>query len=166
MPSRSRDRDGGSDPLHYHYRRAFGVSTRNNALALGYSVAATGSFGVLTKLDPPSVADIFLFAAGACAVLGGVNAVVTRGFRQRSETEPRLVLATATSFSAVSATAAVALAALFGWQVGGWEAWLFGPFCATFGYLAVSAVEIAGARGAHHLAGTLEHVEREDEREA
>jgi membrane-associated phospholipid phosphatase len=162
MPSRKRDGDG--DPLHYHYRRAFGVSTRNNALALGYSVAATGSFGVLTKLDPPSIADIFLFAAGACVVLGAVNVIVTRGFQQRAETEPRLVLATATSFSAISSTAAIALAALFGWQVGGWEAWLFGPLCATFGYLAVSAVEIAGARGAHQLAGNLERLEREDER--
>ncbi len=160
MAGRRKQRDG--DPLHHHYGRAFSVATRNNALALGYSVVGTGAFGVMTKLDPPSVADVFLFAAGACAVLGGVNVIVTRGFRRRAETEPGLVLATATSFSAISTSAAIGAAALLAWQVGGWAAWLLGPACATFTYLAVSAVEVAGARGAHYVAGTLEQAERQE----
>ena len=36
-----------------HYRRGLGMSARNNALAYGYSITATASFGMLVHTDGP-----------------------------------------------------------------------------------------------------------------
>jgi hypothetical protein len=144
-----------------HYVRGLGMSARNNALAFGYSVTATASFGMLTATDSPaSVGRIFVFVVGSGAAFAGVNALVTRGYRQRVDQEPPVVVALATSFSAVSTSAAVGLAALLGWLVGGWAAWLLGALLPTWAYLGVSALEIALARGVHLTVGDVDPAER------
>ena len=133
-----------------HYVRGLGLSARNNALAFGYSVTATGTFGVLTATDGPTrVGRIFLFILGAGVAFAVVNAAVTRGFRQRVESEPPVVVALATSFSVVSTSAAVGVAALLGSTVGGGVAWLVSSLLATWIYLGLSALEIALARNVH-----------------
>lgn len=81
-----------------HYVRGLGMSAHNNALAYGYSVTVTASFGVLTQTAKPvSIGRIFLFVVGASVAFAVVNAAVTRGFRTRVQTEPPVVLALATS---------------------------------------------------------------------
>ncbi|MFL5824532.1 MAG: hypothetical protein ACJ764_13945 [Solirubrobacteraceae bacterium] len=133
-----------------HYVRGLGMSARNNALAFGYSITATGSFGVMAvTAGPARVGRIFLFIVGAGLAFAVVNAVVTRGFRRRVEEEPPVVVALATSFSLVSASAAVGLAALLGSTLGGWAAWLLSSLLATWVYLGLSALEIALARNVH-----------------
>jgi drug/metabolite transporter (DMT)-like permease len=132
------------------YLRGLGLSTRNNALAYGYSVTATASFAVLTRTDQPAgIGRIFLFVAGAGLAFAGVNAIVTRGFRARVETEPPVVLALATSLSAVSISAGVGAATLLGILLGGWLAWLLAAVLSTWVYLFTAALEIATARALH-----------------
>lgn len=124
------------------------MSARNNALAFGYSITATCSFGMLAHTDGPlSVLRIFMFVAGTGIAFAAVNALVTSGFRERVEQEPPVVVALATSFSIISVSAGVGVAALFGWGLGGWLAWLIGSVLATWAYLSIAALEMALARG-------------------
>lgn len=133
-----------------HYVRGLGMSARNNALAYGYSINATASFAILAHTDGPlSVLKIFVFVAGSGIAFAGINALVTRGYRQRVDEEPPVVVALSTSFSAVSISAAVGLAGLLGWALGGWVAWLLGALLGTWVYLSVSALEMALARSLH-----------------
>lgn len=132
------------------YLRGLGMSTSNNALAYGYSVTATASFAVLTRTDQPAdIGRIFLFVAGAGLAFAGVNAIVTRGFRTRVEPEPPVVLALATSLSALSISAGVGAAVLLGIMLGGWLAWLLAAVFSTWVYLFIAALEIATARALH-----------------
>ena len=113
-----------------HYVRGLGMATRNNGLAYGYSITATASFGVLERTDPPgSLARIFLFVVASGIAFAIVSALVTRGFRQRVEREPPVVVALATAFSVVSTSAAVGIAALVGWGIGGWWPGFSAPYC-------------------------------------
>jgi hypothetical protein len=133
-----------------HYVRGLGMSARNNALAYGYSITATASFGMLIHTDgPPSVLRIFAFVLGSGIAFAGVNALVTRGYQQRVEQEPPVVVALSTSLSVVSISAGVGLALLLGWGIGGWVAWLLTALLGTWMYLSISALEMALARNLH-----------------
>jgi hypothetical protein len=133
-----------------HYVRGLGMSARNNGMAFGYSVTATTSFGMLWHTaGPVSVLKIFMFVVGSGIAFAGINALVTRGFRQRVEQEPPVVVALATAFALVSASAGVGVAALIGWGVGGWGAWLLGSLLPTWAYLSIAALEMALARVLH-----------------
>jgi hypothetical protein len=133
-----------------HYLRGLGMSARNNALAFGYSITATASFGMLLHTDGPfSVLRIFMFVLGSSIAFAGINALVTRGFSQRVDEEPPVVMALATSFSVISISAGVAVAGLLGWAVGGWVAWLLGALLPTWTYLSISAAETALSRVLH-----------------
>jgi hypothetical protein len=137
-----------------HYVRGLGMSARNNALAFGYSVAATASFGMLVHTDgPPTVLDIFMFVLGSGIAFAAVNALVTRGFRERAEQEPPVVVALSTSLAVVSISAAVGMVLLLGWGVGGWAAWLLGALLGTWVYLSIAALEMALARVLHLTVG-------------
>lgn len=131
-----------------HYWRGLGMSTRNNALAFGYSVTSTASFGMLWHTaGPVSILRIFMFVLGSGIAFASVNALVTRGFRRRVEQEPPVVVALATAFAVVSISGGVGLAALIGWGVGGSAAWLLGALLPTWAYLSIAALEMALARG-------------------
>ena len=133
-----------------HYMRGLGMSAHNNALAYGYSVTMTTCFGMLVHTDgPASVLRLFMFVVGSSIAFAGINALVTRGYRERVEREPPVVISLATSFSVVSISAGVGIAALFGWGVGGWVAWLLGSLLATWAYLALAALEMALSRRVH-----------------
>jgi hypothetical protein len=130
------------------------MSARNNALAYGYSVAATASFGMLVHTDgPPTVLRVFMFVTGNGIAFAGVNALVTRGFRRRVEQEPPVVVALSTSLSVVSISAAVGMVLLLGWGIGGWVAWLLAALLGSWTYLSVSALEMALARTLHLTVG-------------
>jgi hypothetical protein len=137
-----------------HYIRGLGMSARNNALAYGYSITATASFGMLAHTDGPlTVLKIFVFVAGSGIAFASVNALVTRGYSQRVEQEPPVIVALSTSFSVLSISAAVGLVLLLGWGLGGWVAWLLGALLGTWIYLSVSALEMAVARALHLTVG-------------
>lgn len=146
---------GREESFREHYVRGLGMSARNNSLAYGYSVVVTASFAALVSLrGAPTIGDIFLFIAGASLPFAAVNVVVTRGFRQRVDQEPPVVVAPATSLAGLSISGAVGAAALIGWRLGGWPAWLVGSLLSTVVYLLATALEVALARRAHLVAGT------------
>jgi len=131
-----------------HLVRGLASSTRHNALAYGYSLTTTGSFGMLAALGHrPSVSDVFLFGVGAALTFTLATVGVTRGFRVGQEEEPRVVQALGASFGLVSVCGGIGLAALVGWAAGGWIPWLAAPFAASAVYLLLSAVEFVVARG-------------------
>jgi hypothetical protein len=131
-----------------HYVRGLGMSARNNGMAYGYSVTTTASFGMLAHTaGPMSVLRIFMFVVGSGIAFASINALVTRGFRQRVEQEPPVVVALATAFAVVSISGGVGVAALVGWGLGGWLGWLLGALLPTWAYLSIAALEMALARG-------------------
>jgi hypothetical protein len=131
-----------------HLARGLASSARHNALAYGYSLTTTASFGTLAALDhAPSVLDVFLFAIGGSLTFMLATVGLTRGFTVGREEEPRVVQALAASFGVVSVCGGIGLAALVGWLATGWVAWLVGPFAASGVYLLLSAIELAVGRG-------------------
>jgi hypothetical protein len=144
-----------------HYVRGLGMSAHNNALAYGYSVTVTASFGVLTQTAKPvSIGRIFLFVVGASVAFAVVNAAVTRGFRTRVQTEPPVVLALATSLGVLSISAGAGVATLLGVTLGNWLAWLLGSLLSTWVYLSVAALEMAASRTLHINLGEQEPEQR------
>lgn len=143
------------------YLRGLGLSARNNALAYGYSITATAIFGVLSETARPAdIGRIFLFVAGASLAFAAVNAIVTRGFRARVETEPPVVVALATSLGIVSVSAAVGAAVLLATLIRDWPAWLLTGMVSTWIYLSVAALEVAVARALHLNLGDRDPEER------
>jgi hypothetical protein len=138
--------------VHEHFIRGAGESTRHNSLAYGYSLALTGAFGILSLLAGKlTVADVFAFGIGGSLAFTIANPLVTRGFQYRVEGEPAIVLALGTSFGFLSVTAALGAAALVGWAISGWVAWLLGGLAASVAYLVVSAFQFVLARGLRAL---------------
>jgi hypothetical protein len=147
-------RDGEDKPWSTHYERGLGISTRNNTIAYGYSVGGTATFAIVQELHHADIARIFLFILGASLPFSLVNAAVTRGFRQRFADEPGVVIALATSFSALSIAAAVGAATLVAWAAPTWLAWACAPFVFTTVYLLAVGAETALAAERHEAGGS------------
>jgi hypothetical protein len=145
-----------------HFIRGLGASTRHNALAYGYSLALTGTFGLLTILDrSPHVLDVFLFGVGGTLTFLIANAATTRGFRVKVAREPAIIRSLSSSLGFLSVLGALGVAALVAWGARGWAAWLVAPFAASAVYLVLSALEFVLARAIRSLAGREELEERE-----
>jgi hypothetical protein len=146
--------DDDQRAAHEHFVRGIGESVRHNSLAYGYSLALTGTFGLLTILDrSPHVLDVFLYGIGASVAFAIANTAATRGFRVRVKQEPPIVLAFGSSFGVFSVCGSFGVAALIAWGLRGWPAWLFAPFAASGVYMLLSALEFVLARGARALLG-------------
>ncbi len=98
--------------------------------------------------------------AGASLAFAAVNAIVTRGFRARVQTEPPVVVALATSLGIVSVSAAVGAAVLLATLIRDWPAWLLTGIVSTWIYLSVAALEVAVARALHLNLGDRDPEER------
>ena len=138
-----------------HVRRGLGESTRTNGLAYGYSVLITSTFGIVHAEDGgPTVVQSFLFALGTSITFSVLAGIVTRGFQQRVEREPPVVLSLSVALSAISISGGLGSAALIAWAVNGWVSWFLAPLVASAVYLVLSGLESALARGVHALIGT------------
>jgi uncharacterized membrane protein len=138
-----------------HFTRGLGESTRTNGLAYGYSVLITSTFGVVHALDGgPDVVQCVLFAVGTSIVFAVLGAIVTRGFQQRVEREPPVVVSLAAALSIISICTALGAAILVSWAVRGSYAWFAAPLAASAVYLVASGFESALARGVHAVVGT------------
>jgi MFS family permease len=142
-----------SKTIHEHFVRGMGESARHNSLAYGYSLALSGTFGVLNLQDRTSVLNIVLFGLGGSLAFTVANPLVTRGFQYRVEGERPIVLSIGTSLGFLSVTASIGLAALVGWLFGSWVAWFVGAFVASGAYLVLSACQFVLGRYARTLLG-------------
>jgi hypothetical protein len=145
--------DEGRSAIREHFVRGVGESARHNSLAYGYSLALTGAFGVLNLQVRTTVLAIVLFGVGGSLAFTVANPLVTRGFTARVEGEPPIVLSLGTSLGFVSVSAAILAAAVVGWILDSWVAWLVGGFAASAAYLVLSAFEFVAARALRAVMG-------------
>lgn len=137
------------------YGRGVRTSLRNNAAAYGYSVTITSTFGVLSvELGTPGVGEVFLFLLGAVTAFTVVDAIVSRGFRERLRGEPPEVVALGSAFGYASAGLSVGAAVLAGAIIASGAAWPLGSFAATMIFLSTAGLEMGlaerlGAAGEH-----------------
>ena len=101
---------------------------------------------------------MILFGLAGALPFSILNPLVTRGYRQRVEGEPPIVLSLGSSFGFVSVAGAIGVAVFFGWLLGGLAAWAVGSFCASTTYLLLSGFEFVLARALRALLG-LGHLE-------
>jgi len=135
-------------------------SLHGNATAFGYSLTITASFGaVQVARGMPRFSDLFLFAIGGVAVFGGLQALLSRGFRDPLEpaTDQVVALGTALAFISVALSIASArgMAALFG----GGAAWFAGAFGASLVFALVEGLEFMFAQWLQERRGA----DRDDE---
>jgi hypothetical protein len=143
---------------------AISTAMRGNATAFGFSITITGCFGVLQRtVGSPTVGQILMFGVASAATVGAVQALVTRGFRDRpgvAHAEVRM-LATAQDF--VSVTAGLGTAAGVGALVASGAAWPLGAAAATFVFLAAESAETLLAERIQKARGDAQADEADDD---
>lgn len=121
---------------------AISTTMRGNATAFGFSITITGCFGVLqATVGNPTVGQILLFGVASAATVGVIQALVTRGFRDRVGVAPAEVRMLATALDFMSVTAGLGTAAGIGALVAAGVAWPLGAAAATFVFLAAESAE-------------------------
>ncbi len=136
--------EGGSERRTLREGLADGLreSLRGNATAFGYSVTITASFGA-TQLarGQPSFGDLVLFGMGAVVAFGGLEGLVSRGFRESlgEGSDQVITLGTALAFISIGLAIATArgLAAVFG----GALAWFAAALGASLVFALVESLE-------------------------
>lgn len=128
-------------------RRGVHTSLRNNAAAFGYTVVITCTFSMLhSQAGERGLLEIYLFIFGAVVGFGVMEAAVSKLFREPLKREPSDVVALGSTFSIVSISVAVGVAALVARFLGGHVAWVVGAFASTVIYLMLVGVEMAVAQ--------------------
>jgi hypothetical protein len=103
---------------------------------------------ISAQLGPPTVGQVFLFAAGAVVGLATIEAAATRGFRERVRTEPPNVVVFGSALAVLSVGLGVGAAALAAVVLDGGVAWPMGSLLASLLYLLVGGTEMAMAERA------------------
>jgi len=127
------------------YMRALETAVQGAGLPYGYAITvwATGS-ALVGERGMPSVASIFLFAAGAAAAYGGLRLLLTWNMGGEAERpltrSPKPIRAGVLHLAAIGL--AIASATLIA-RIDSAAAWTLAPFAATLLYLGISSVEVA-----------------------
>ncbi len=117
-------------------------SLGGNATAFGYSVTITASFGAVEiGLGQPRFGDLILFGLGAVIAFGGLEGLVSRGFREPLEKGKDQVVTLATSLAFLSIVLAIATARGVAAVVGGAGAWFGGALGASLVFALVESLE-------------------------
>jgi hypothetical protein len=131
-------------PSGAHGRLAAGLrkALHGNATAFGYSVTITASFGaVQLERGQPSFSDLILFGMGAVVAFGGLEGLLSHGFREPLEpgTDQVITLASALAFISIALgiTAARGVAQL----LGGAAAWFGAALAASLVFALVESIE-------------------------
>lgn len=113
-----------------------------NATAFGYSVTITASFGaVQLARGQPGFADLILFGTGAVLAFGGLEGLLSRGFRTPLEKGIDQVVTLATSLSFISIALAIASARGLAEVLGGGAAWFAAALGASLVFALVESLE-------------------------
>jgi hypothetical protein len=139
--TRSRSEGGGAHPPA---RLAAGLrkALHGNATAFGYSVTITASFGaVQLQCGQPDFTDLILFGAGAVFAFGGLEGMLSRGFRAPLEAGADQVITLATALALVSIAVAIATAHVIAGVLSGAAAWFGGAFGASLVFAVIEGLE-------------------------
>jgi hypothetical protein len=136
------DRPGNESERGGPVESAISTVTRGNSTAFGFSITITGTFGVLqTLVGSPTFLEVLMFGVAAAGTIAVIEAVVTRGFRQRSGVLPAEVRMLGTAQDFLSVAAAVAAAAGVGAVLNRGAAWPLAAAAATFVFIAMETGE-------------------------
>ncbi len=117
-------------------------SLGGNATAFGYSVTITASFGaVQLRRGQPGFGDLLLFGVGAVLAFGGLEGVLTRGFRVPLEKAADQVVTLGTALAFISVTLAIATARAVAEVLPGAWAWFGGALGASLVFAVVESIE-------------------------
>lgn len=127
-------------------RRGIVSSSVNNSSAFGFSILITSAFGMLNTFEgSPSALDIVLFALGAAVPFSVLEAIASRGFRRRPQTQGKEVIMLGTAANVLSIAVALAVTYLAAKLLHGPPSWGISPLFASTVYMLVEAVELATA---------------------
>lgn len=119
------------------------TSVSANGTAFGFSIMITVSFGALsTKEGTPTIAELFLFGSLAALAIGALEAIVTRGFRDRVGSVPAEVSMLGTALDVLSVAAGVGAVVAAAAATSGLLAWGLGGFLAAGVYVLAESAEI------------------------
>ena len=119
-----------------------GESLGGNATAFGYSVTITASFGaVQLGRGQPRFGDLVVFGLGAVVAFGGLEGLVTGGFRVPLEKGSDQVVLLGTALAFISIVLAIAAARGVAAVLSGAWAWFAGAFCASLVFALVESLE-------------------------
>ncbi len=117
-------------------------SLHGNATAFGYSVTITASFGaVQLEHGQPDFSELILFGIGAVCAFGGLEGLLSRGFRTPLDKGTDQVVTLATALSFISVALAIAAAGAIAAVLGGGAAWFGGALGASLVFALVESLE-------------------------
>jgi len=141
---RDRGTNTGQPPRGMRERLVCGAgeSLGGNATAFGYSVTITASFGAVEiARGNPSFGDLVVFGLGAVVAFGGLEGVVSGGFRTPLRKGSDEVVLLGTSLAFISIILAIATArGVAGVLTGAW-AWFGAALCASLVFALVESLE-------------------------
>jgi len=113
-----------------------------NATAFGYSVTITASFGAVSvQRGQPSFGDLILFGMGAVVAFGGLEGLLSHGFREPLEPGTDQVITLATALAFISIALAITAAQGVAQLLGGAAAWFGASLAASLVFALVESVE-------------------------
>jgi len=145
---------GALQRLTYALRK----SLHGNATAFGYSVTITASFGaVQLARGAPGFGDLILFGVGAVIAFGGLEGLLSRGFRTPLEPGADEVITLGTALSFISVGLAICAARGAAGVLSGPIAWLAGALSASLVFALVESVEFMLAQWVQERRGAAPH---------
>lgn len=128
--------------------RGLSASVTGNALAFGFSITVTVTYGVVNAAEgSPTRLELVGFAMAAVAAFSMLNLVVVALMRHTPHggtPQRALLIGASTDFLAVAAAIGVAIGVTL--VVHGWPAWLMAPSLAALVYVIVQSVELTVGR--------------------
>lgn len=143
------------------------TSLANNVTAYGFSVMITASFGVIAaQVGSPTVGEVFLFIAGAVSGVAAVDAIASKGFRNRMAGDPSDIVALGGAFGFFSVGLGVGAATLVATILSGALAWAIGALVAPVVYVLLAGLEMGIARLLQEDREGTDEEPREEEEES
>lgn len=122
---------------------ALRTALHGNATAFGYSVTITASFAAVQAVrGSPAFGDLLLFGAGAVLAFGGLEGLLSQGFRRPLDRGADQVITLATALSFISVAIAICAARGAAELVHGHAAWLAGALSASLAFALVESLEL------------------------
>ena len=125
-------------------RLASGLSESlgGNATAFGYSVTITASFGAVELgRGQPTFGDLLLFGLGAVVAFGGLEGIVSRGFRTPLQKGTEQVVTLGTALAFISIVLAIATARGAAAILSGAWAWFLGALGPSLVFALIESLE-------------------------
>lgn len=118
------------------------ASLHGNATAFGYSVTITASFGAVQhERGQPTYLDLLVFGVGAVIAFGGLEGIVSHGFRAPLKDEADQVVTLGTALAFLSVALAITSALGVAHVLRGSFAWFAGALIGSLVFALAESLE-------------------------